>query len=575
MRFVGSGGEDISIGGGTPVLDYMTFATFNAPWFCGNCGPEIRANENFYAKTSWFLSGGGTHDLVFGLDVFSDFRKADNWQSASGYNLGTWAPQDYSTPANPLLSMPTYGGYVIWTAVRETSKGNDFGTNSLYVNDTWRVSDRVTLNLGVRYDANNGTDQGGAKTIDDSLVSPRLSATWDVKGDGNVILTGGASRYVKDIGQMGDWGTAAGMETWNCYLYGGPAITAGTREYPTNRDAIEAVFDWFFNVYGGVANTENLGFAWVPGLTPKVADRLGSPYGDEITVGASFRLGTRGVLRVDYVNRRYTDSYVIETVPNRWASDPEFGIVVDQGLLINEDELINHTYDAFLTRFEYRIGSRWNIGANYTWSDLGGYNVDSYADDVRSYQEYKDPSWNSPSTTDRRQTFRGWVIWDAISTNHHNLSLSLLQNFWSGHIYGARGLINTIPYVGQPSDLGYAVSPGNVGYTFEPGAYRTDDITRTDIALNYSFFVNVFGGQLELFLQPEIINVFNRNGVVDTNTTILTAEQWWTGLEPFNPWTTQPVEGVHWAKGPAFGEPQTEADYQQPRTFRFSVGIRF
>ena len=574
--FKNSGGDDTSIGGGSVVVDYLNFVLFNAPLFCGVCGPEERSNRNLWGKASWFVSGAGTHDLVFGADGFSDIRKADNWQSASGYLLGTWTPQDYSTPGAPALAMRTYGGYVIWGAVPKTSQGNDFRTNSLYVNDTWRVSDRVTLNLGLRYDNNEGTDQGGAKTVDDSLVSPRLSATWDVKGDGSIILTGGASRYVKEIGQRGDVGSEAGNQVWNSYLYAGPDIIAGTAEYPTNGNAIEAVFDWFFNVYGGVTNTDLLYYAYVPGLTPKVGGSLSSPYGDEITVGASFRLGTRGVLRLDYVNRRFGDSYVLETVPNRWASSPEFGVVVDQGLLINENELVDRSYDALLTRFDYRIGSRWNFGANYTWSDLSGYNASpGFWDRVRSYQEYKDPSWNSPNTTDRRHTLRGWVIWNAIATNHHNLSVSLLQNYWTGYTYGAWGRIDTIPFVGEPADLGYVGSPGFVDYAFEPGAYRTDDITRTDLAMNYSFLLNIGGAQLELFLQPEVINVFNESGVVAVNSTVLTAANLWTGLEPFNPWTTEPVEGVHWEKGSAFGEPQSEANYQQPRTFRFSVGLRF
>jgi hypothetical protein len=33
--------------------------------------------------------------------------------------------------------------------------------------------------------------------------------------------------------------------------------------------------------------------------------------------------------------------------------------------------------------------------------------------------------------------------------------------------------------------------------------------------------------------------------------------------------------GAHWQKGPNFGKPSAEGDYQQARTFRFSVGLRF
>ena len=34
---------------------------------------------------------------------------------------------------------------------------------------------------------------------------------------------------------------AAGMPVFNMYWYGGPTITAGTPEHPTNGDAIEAI----------------------------------------------------------------------------------------------------------------------------------------------------------------------------------------------------------------------------------------------------------------------------------------------------------------------------------------------
>ena len=41
---------------------------------------------------------------------------------------------------------------------------------------------------------------------------------------------------------------------------------------------------------------------------------------------------------------------------------------------------------------------------------------------------------------DQTHKFRAWVVWDAIATNHHNLSLSLLQSFLSGTPYSASGL---------------------------------------------------------------------------------------------------------------------------------------
>ena len=47
------------------------------------------------------------------------------------------------------------------------------------------------------------------------------------------------------------------------------------------------------------------------------------------------------------------------------------------------------------------------------------------------------------------------------------------------------------------------------------------------------------------------------------------------GLQRFNPFTEAPVEGTHFLKGPNFGKAARESDFQTPRTYRVSVGLRF
>ena len=36
-----------------------------------------------------------------------------------------------------------------------------------------------------------------------------------------------------------------------------------------------------------------------------------------------------------------------------------------------------------------------------------------------------------------------------------------------------------------------------------------------------------------------------------------------------------PQEGVHWQKGPKFGQPTAADAYQLPRTYRLSLGLNF
>ena len=47
------------------------------------------------------------------------------------------------------------------------------------------------------------------------------------------------------------------------------------------------------------------------------------------------------------------------------------------------------------------------------------------------------------------------------------------------------------------------------------------------------------------------------------------------GLTPFDPFQTVPVEGVNYKKDPAFGGAIDRFAYTSPRTFRFSVGVKF
>ena len=53
-------------------------------------------------------------------------------------------------------------------------------------NDAWPLNQHWSFNLGLRYDKNDGKDATGNKVVKDSAWSPRLSATFDPKGDGEL-----------------------------------------------------------------------------------------------------------------------------------------------------------------------------------------------------------------------------------------------------------------------------------------------------------------------------------------------------------------------------------------------------
>lgn len=112
---------------------------------------------------------------------------------------------------------------------------------------------------------------------------------------------------------------------------------------------------------------------------------------------------------------------------------------------------------------------------------------------------------------------------------------------------------------------------------------------RADLSLNYAYQIPG-SSRAELFFRGEVLNVFDRfqlcgcggtvfgnGGATDLakiNRDVPTAANS-TTLQPFSPFTTTPVEGVHWAKRTNFATQVDQFSWTTPRTFRFSVGARF
>ena len=122
------------------------------------------------------------------------------------------------------------------------------------------------------------------------------------------------------------------------------------------------------------------------------------------------------------------------------------------------------------------------------------------------------------------------------------------------------------PYVQNPGY--FSAEFGQVLFT-KPGS-SARRITRTDLALTCTISIS----DAEIFVRPEVLNLFNEQGVVAVDRTVATARNS-SRLRTFNPFTEDPVRGVHYDLASTFGKPTSAADYQLPRTFRVSAGVRF
>ncbi len=589
QSFIHAGSTFTDLINGTLFVDRPTGYRWNSPTFCGVCTTEERNNHEAVAKGSYFLSNDtvGAHDMVFGVDSFDDIRKADNHQSGSDYRI---ILTNY-TLKNGQLYPVLQGGpgatsaYIQWNPIFVPSQGTNFKTNSLFYNDKWRLNNHFTFNVGVRYDRNNGENSQGQDVAKDSRVSPRLAAAWDPKGNGDWVVNAGVAQYVTAIANsQADSTSAAGNPATYQFWYRGPSINApGTTNLTTPADAINQIFNWF-NSQGGTADSADLRAVAIPGGQSVIRGSLDSPYTEELSIGFTKRLGSRGVFRADIVRRDSKDFYSTRTDLSTGAVTLQTGQIVDLAVLENTNKL-QRQYMGLHTQFQYRVSDTFSLGGTYTLSELkGNFDGETVANgpvsaSVFLYPEYLQSRWNNPKgdlSADQRHRLRAYGVWDIFKNSHNALNVSILQSYYSGTPYGAVGSASLLDASGQPylPNPGYKLPPTSVTYYYTArDKFHTPNISATDLALNYSFQWNgPFQKSYEIFLQPEILNVLNYKGFIGVNTGVVDDT---TGKAKFDPYTTQPLFGTNWAPSSTFGRPRTPLDYQTPRTFRFSVGIRF
>ncbi|MCM2316290.1 MAG: TonB-dependent receptor [Thermoanaerobaculia bacterium] len=602
---VGNGAQYTDLIRGTVMLNRSDGnARFNSPTFCGVCDVESRDSDGATLKANYYLSSAwlGTHSLVGGVDTFSEHRHANNYQSGSDYRIFFTNVVRVPGSTTPLLSSdgqvyPVTGTntYIRWTPIVDPSTSeSDLASDSLFVNDRWDLSSRWTFNVGLRYDKNDAVDADGNVSSDDEAFSPRLTAIYDLRGDGRHRFSASYNRYVSRI--VAGLGTAAetsGQPAAIDFRYGGPAINpAGTPagQLLTARQAAAVMFDWF-TANGGPDNPALLlpgGAFVIPGADTIFPETVASPSVDEVAVGYGMQFSGSGYFKIDYIQRDWSDFYAYRIDRSTPTGTTATGVPFDMATIENTNDVVRE-YEGIQVQGAWRP-RRFNIGLSYTWSELRGTDAEGTGGNGASgntpaavyYPEVLDFERSNPVgwiAGDQRHVARAWIGYDVPAPAWLGaINLSFLQSYNSGRPYSAAGLIDALHYAGapDPAALGYYNAPLEWAYYFEGrGNYRTDDISSTDIAVNYAH--RLIGG-LELFAQGEMLNVFDERGVVAVNTTIYTVRNGQSlcpGCVAFNPFTETPVEGKHWKKAPNFGKPTAGTNYQPAVSYRFSVGLRF
>jgi outer membrane receptor protein involved in Fe transport len=374
--------------GYTGILSDKTVLEVRYSGFYGDVkmGPtdpgQPRDLDRYYDVDTGFLSGGHYYWYDLGpsrttltakvshladnfLGASHDFRFGVQYSQASagglvGYNdyILTYSQTD-----------PTYG---YGTAYTPFSYSGDTRALGVYFDDTVRVSDRFSLNVGLRYDYQKAfsaerdqLDEDGNPTgttypqtdyFTWNTISPRLGFNWKVTGDGKTVLKGHWGRYFRAVA-TGEYANKLGPSITPIYV--------GPYDLPS-RQYLDLTLS---------RSNENLGF------DPDYK----APYTDQFILSLERELARGLGAQLNYVNkrgRRYAGWQDITGVYTRvpYVDDTLFGATgrtlslyqlqsdpEDRQFRITNPDGFNSDINAVSFALFKRMTSKWQMTASATW----------------------------------------------------------------------------------------------------------------------------------------------------------------------------------------------------------------
>lgn len=366
-----------------------------------------------------------------------------------------------------------------------------------FIQDSWRVRPRLTLNLGLRYDYQSLLD-------DRNNFGPRFGFSYDVHGNGNTVVRGGYGLY-----------------------YDQPFFHGLTQRFLLNAvntpfvnvtlTPADAAFPQFPK---SLANgTPPANFALAPRNIVLRGDRLLSPYTNQLTLGVQQKIAGQWVASIDLIRSLTVKQFIhydrnaaapfVRTAPGQVRTvaqadrtrplfDPARGISMFQGIPIRQLRQTENGGSAHFNAIDFsvqrRFANRYQLKLHYLLSSA----INNITDDHlgANPQDFSDVGRGERAQSD-------------FSQRHRFVGQGLVQLPWQLQFSGVVTLASGLPV--NPLTGADNNGDGNVTdrpFGFARNAFRGTGQTDFDVSLSKTVRLSE---RLRVELRGDAFNIFNNS----------------------------------------------------------------
>jgi hypothetical protein len=466
------------------------------------------------------LNAAGRHDFKGGLGYQHVTNDVDT-AYPGGYVYIFWN-SSFRSNVTGVTDRGQYGYYEVNDNGTVGKVGGDI--ISLYFQDQWSITPRLSMNLGLRTEnetvPNFSTGEDAFKFSFSDKLAPRLGLAYDVRGDGRTKVYGSWGRYF-------DWTKyelargSFGGDFWRVHYRSLDTLdiaSLGLDNMP-GRD-----------LWGSATGFRNRRVNFAGNVDPDIKPMSQ----DSTSIGVEHQLWGNTVLGVHYVHNDLRRT--IEDIGALDANGDEAYVIGNPGEFLSEFEAPSgatplgqvmpkaiRQYDAIEFSLARRFSNRWFFSGNYSYSRLyGNYPGISSSDEIRT------PTTNITSPAAQQQlgnvfrqggnANRAWDIdylnWDSHGTHDVVGRLATdrphVLKLYGSYQFPIGTQVGGFFYTGSGTPLSTYVITTDQIPVFVNGRGdlgRTPGLSRTDLLVSHEF--RGMGSQ-RVRLELNVLNLFNQ-----------------------------------------------------------------